>query len=103
MKKATAAQIKQWKARHKEIFEIEVPLDDKGNKATAYFKKPDLTLIGAASKFSDSDPIKTGNILFEGCWVGGDETIKENDEARLSAMQTLGQLFKVRQATLKKL
>lgn len=100
----TEAQIKQWKARWGEVHLVEVPADDEGKtKLYGYFKKPSLDIISASARFAESDPIKSGTVLFENCWLGGDETLKENDEARLSCMKALGKLFKVREAIIKKL
>ncbi len=103
MNKELEAQIKRWKAKYGEVNQITVPIDDEGNTVTAYFRKPDLNIIAAASKFAETDPIKSGLILFENCWLGGDETIKQDDEAKLSAIKSLGKLFKVRDAEIKKL
>jgi len=103
MEKITAAQIKEWKKRHGDVFQIDVTLDDEGNQASAFFKKPDLKIVGLAAKFAEVDPVKSGNIMFESCWLGGNEIVKTNDEAKLSAIKELGTLFKVRQAQIKKL
>lgn len=100
----TEAQIKQWKARWGEVHQVEVPVDDTGReKLTGYFKKPSLEIISASARFAESDPIKSGTVLFENCWLGGDEALKTNDEARVSCMKVLGKLFRVREATIKKL
>jgi hypothetical protein len=103
MKKPTQTQIKQWKAEHGEIHQIDIPLDDKGTIATAYVKKPDLTIIAASAKYAETDPIKSGLIMLNSCWIDGDKAIMENDEAKLSAIRELGKLFKVRVSTIKKL
>lgn len=102
--KATPAQIKKWKQDHGEVHQIDVPLDDEGKKiATGYFKKPNLEIMSAAAKYAESDPVKSGSVLFENCWLDGDQQLKNNDEAKLSAIAQLGQLFKVRAASIKKL
>jgi hypothetical protein len=103
MQEATEAQIKQWKKEFKEIYAIEVIMDDEGTQAIAYFRKPTLDTITAADKFMKEDPLKGGDVLFENCWIGGEETIKGNDEARLSCMKHLGKLFQVKVSKLKKL
>lgn len=97
------AKIKQWKNQYGEVHQVDVPLDDEGNSAVAYFRKPDLNMISAASKFIKTDPIKSSVILFNSCWLDGDAIIKDNDEAKMSACQQIGQLFRVRTATIKKL
>lgn len=101
----TAAQIKQWKAKYGELYQITTPLDDTGKKtATGIFRKPDLKIIAAASSHFDAEPLKAGEIIFKNCWVGGDEEIyATNDEAKMSVMAQLGNLFKVRTSSLKKI
>lgn len=103
MNEATPAQIKQWKQTYKEIYQVDVPLDDEGTIGIGYVRKPDLDVIGASAKYAESDPIKSGNIMFESCWLGGDERITESEEAKLSATQKIAKLFKVRVSTIKKL
>ena len=104
MQDITQAQINQWKKKWGEVFQIDVPLDDEAkDNAVGYFKKPTLDSIKASSKYLESDPIKAGEIVFNQCWLGGDAEIQENDEVKMSAMQKVSSLFKVRQASLKKL
>jgi len=103
MNKITEAQIKKWKAKYGEVYAIEVKMDDEGTIATGYFKKPDLNIISAAAKFAEVDPIKSGTVMLENCWLGGDEDIKLNDEAKLAAIKKLGEIFKVKEAEVKKL
>lgn len=101
----TEAQIKQWKEKFGEVFQIETPLDDKKKEvAISFYKKPNLKIISMASQFAEKDPIKVGEIIYQNCLLGGDkETLDSNDEARLSVIRELGQLFKVRTSTIKKL
>jgi len=68
-----------------------------------YFKKPNLQVIGAASKYATTDPVKSGLILFESCWLAGDPEMREVDEIKMSAIGKLGDLFKVYEAEVKKL
>jgi hypothetical protein len=95
------AQIKQWKARWGEVFEITTNTDE--GKVASYFKKPNLDCISAASKFATEDPIKSGNILFENCKLWLNPAIEGDDEAKMGIIQALGQLFKVKEAEIKKL
>lgn len=95
-------QINRWKAENKgEVYLVSVP-SDKG-EAYGYFKKPDLGIIGAASKYASSDPIKSGEIMFNSCWLGGDAALKQDDELKVSCFAKLGELFKIREASIKKL
>jgi hypothetical protein len=96
-------QIEAWKQQHKVdvIHEITVPLDDEAKeKAVGYFKKPNLQTIAASEKFAMSDPIKSGLVLFDNCYIGGDDF---GDEAKMSAIQELSDLFKIRAAEVKNL
>lgn len=99
----TQAQINQWKQRWGSVTQITVTLDDSGNTATGYFKKPGLDAIAAAGPRMDSDPIGAGKIVFENCWLGGDEVIKHNDEALFSVILQVNKLFRLRETEVKNL
>ena len=100
----TEANIAAWKEQYKNVFEIKVPTDDTGkNHAIGYFKKPDLDIIAASAKFAETDPIKSGIVVFDNCWLGGDETMKNDDECKISAISALNDLFKIRLAEVKNL
>lgn len=102
MGEVTQAQIKRWKAKYGDIFAISVKISNK-EKATCYLKKPDLNIITASAKFAKTDPIKGGTVVLENCWLGGDKIIKQDDEAKLGVIKKLGELFKVKEAEVKKL
>lgn len=104
MNKITAAQIKQWKQKYGEVHQMDVPVDDEGKDvAVGYFRKPSMETIQAVAKVGNSDPVKGGLVLFNHCWLGGDERFNTDDELKISAMKPLGALFRVRQASIKKL
>jgi hypothetical protein len=69
----------------------------------AYLKKPDRTILSAASAIGQSDPIKFSEILLENCWLGGSEEIKTNDTFFLGVSGKLGELLEVAEAQLVKL
>jgi hypothetical protein len=98
----TDAQVKQWKSRWGEVTQITVKLDE-GAIATGYFKKPDLDTISAASRFMDSDQVRGGQIVFDNCWLGGDEIIKTNDEARFATILQVNRLFRILETEVKKM
>jgi hypothetical protein len=95
------AQLAAWKKTHKDVYQITV--DDEGKEVTGYFKKPDMAVISAASRFASSDPVKSGEIMFESCWLAGDVELKEVEELKVSCFGKLAELFKVREAKIKKL
>ncbi len=101
--KILLAKIEKWKSKYGGVYQIDVPLDDEDAKATAYFRKPNIQIMSVAQKYIKSDPIKSATTLFDNCWLGGDEEIKDSDEAKLSCCKQLGTIFKIREASLKKL
>jgi|GEM_PF-5354685 len=107
--KLTDAKIKALKAEHGDIFLIEVPTEDKTSElcevptVSAIFKKPDMKTLGASAKFSESDPMKAGNVIYENCFIEGDELFKTSSEVKLAALKKFNAIFKIREATVKKL
>jgi len=100
-KAVTETMISMWKKKYGEIYCITINAEsDDRPELTGYFRKPNIEILSAAS--SVSNPIQQGNILFENCWLGGDEEITTDDEARMGAIMQLSQLFKPRVASLKK-
>lgn len=99
-------QINEWKNKYGSVYAITIPGNtDDGEKDsfTGYFRKPNLKIISASSRFANDNPVKSGEILFENCWLGGDQEIKDNDELKLTAITKINELFKVREADIKKL
>ena len=93
----TKEQIKQWKAKYKEVFVLRV--DDK----VAYLRTPDRATLSYASTLATKDPIKFNEAILTNCWLGGDEEIKTDDALFLSASSKLGELIQIKEATLEKL
>jgi len=94
-------QIDKWKTSGVEVNEISVV----GDKTihVCYVKKPDMDILSAAAKCADEDPVKSGLIMFNSVWLGGDKDIQNDDELKMAAMQQIGSLFKQREASVKKL
>ena len=93
----TKEQIKQWKAKYKEVFVLRV--DDK----VAYLRTPDRATLSYASTLATKDPMKFNEPILTNCWLGGDEEIKTDDALFLSASSKLGELIQIKEATLEKL
>ena len=93
----TKEQIKQWKAKYKEVFVLRV--DDK----VAYLRTPDRATLSYASTLATKDPMKFNEAILTNCWLGGDEEIKTDDSLFLSASSKLGELIQIKEATLEKL
>ncbi|EFS97086.1 hypothetical protein HMPREF1977_1576 [Capnocytophaga ochracea F0287] len=93
----TKEQIKQWKAKYKEVFVLRV--EDK----VAYLRTPDRATLSYASTLATKDPMKFNEAILTNCWLGGDEEIKTDDALFLSASSKLGELIQIKEATLEKL
>ncbi|MFC2504544.1 MAG: hypothetical protein ACFNVP_00160 [Capnocytophaga ochracea] len=93
----TKEQIKQWKAKYKEVFVLRV--DNK----VAYLRTPDRATLSYASTLATKDPMKFNEAILTNCWLGGDEEIKTDDALFLSASSKLGELIQIKEATLEKL
>jgi hypothetical protein len=93
----SSEQVAMWKNLHKAVFTVTV------DGSVAYLKKPDRITLKAMAACAQSDPIKVGELLLENCWLGGDETIKTDDEKFLGAVGEMGKLVEVKNAELKKL
>lgn len=95
---ATEEKIAQWKALHGDIYRVE--LED---GSVCYLKKPDRTTMKAVASVGTGDPIRANEILLENCWLGGDESIKSNDDKFFGVSSQLANLIEIKQAELKKL
>ena len=86
----TKEQIKQWKAKYKEVFVLRV--EDK----VAYLRTPDRATLSYASTLATKDPMKFNEAILTNCWLGGDEEIKTDDALFLSASSKLGELIQIK-------
>lgn len=93
--KFTKEQIKEWKAKHGELFEITV--EDK----SCILHRPTRKDLSYASAVKD--PIKMSEVMLNALWVYGDEEIKEDDSLFLAAIQKMQDILEVKEAEIKKL
>ena len=93
--KFTKEQIKEWKAKHGELFEITV--EDK----SCILHRPTRKDLSYASAVKD--PVKMSEVMLNALWVDGDEEIKEDDSLFLAAIQKMQDILEVKGAEIKKL
>lgn len=93
--KFTKEQIKEWKAKHGELFEITV--EDK----SCILHRPTRKDLSYASAVKG--PIKMSEVMLNALWVAGDEEIKEDDSLFLAAIQKMEDILEVKEAEIKKL
>lgn len=94
---ATPEQIAAWKNVHKDIWKIEV------ENSVCYLRKPDRSTMKAVATIGGNDPIRANEILLENCWLGGDESIKTDDDKFFGVSGQLANIVEIKQAELKKL
>ena len=97
MAEVTKEQIESWKKKHGDVFEVKV------DGRTAYLKKPDRKVLGAASVLGKDDPMKYNETLLENCWLGGDEEIKTDDSLFLGVSSVLAEIIEIKKAEIKKI
>ena len=93
--KFTKEQVKEWKAKHGELFEITV--EDK----SCILHRPTRKDLSYASAVKD--PVKMSKVMLNALWVAGDEEIKEDDSLFLAAIQKMQDILEVKEAEIKKL
>ena len=80
-----------------------VTIDDDGNHHATYFKKPDLEQLQVLASYAKKDQEMEGlEILFNTCRVSGSDDVLTDGEMKASAYKALAQLFKRREAIVKK-
>lgn len=95
----TKEQLKGWKEKYGEVFEISC--DDK----KAVLHKPsrkDLAFAMAGSNQA-KDSVKFSELLLKQCWIDGDKELIEDDNYFFSVVPVLGALSEIKEAEVKKL
>ncbi len=93
--KVTKEQIKEWKAKYGDLFEVTV------EGKTCILRKPNRKDLSYASVVKD--PIKMSETLLNRLWLGGDEEIKTDDELFMATVNVMEDVLKVKEAEIKKL
>ena len=92
----TEEQVKLWKGQHRKVARIEV--EDDGEKHVGYFKRPSMEVMAKVAK---TDEVKSGIILFEGCWLGGSEFMRTDPVLFVPTMAQLNTVLMGAAASLK--
>jgi hypothetical protein len=99
MGKISEETIKMWEGKYRKVKKIEI--NDDGEIFTGWFRRPDMETISIVSKLSKTDEIRAANALFDNCWLGGDELIKEDAMLKLAATAELNKIMEGIKAELK--
>lgn len=86
----------------KSIHEV-ITIDEDEQTHATYFLKPTLDQLEMLAEFTKNDKAMEGlKTLFNTCRVGGSSDVLTDDEMKSSAYKALAQLFKRREAVVKK-
>lgn len=99
----TDEQVQSWKKQHRKVYAIEVPDRDTKEVFVGYFHHPDMETMSLVNKISKADEIKSATMLFDKCWLGGDDTMKSDALVRIAATGQLDAIFRRYVGTLKNL
>lgn len=94
---ATPEQINEWKAKHKNVYLIEV------DGRSAYVKAPSRNDLSYASAIGSKDPIKFNEAILKNCWLDGDDDIKTDDRLFMGVAAKLDEIIETAEASVKKL
>lgn len=93
--KVTKEQIKEWKEKYGELFQVTV--EGKG----CILRKPNRQDLSYSIVVKD--PIKMSETLLNRLWVAGDEEIKTDDSLFMAVVNRMDEVLKVKEAEIKKL
>lgn len=93
----TEVQIETWKKAHGDIFLIEI------EDASCVLRTPTRKDMSYASAGASGVAFKVNEMLFDSCWLGGDEKIKTDISYFLSAIEKFSSVVEVKEAAIKKL
>lgn len=97
----TDAQIQLWKNQNKRIMEICV--EDDEAIYCGYFHRPTMDTMSAVNQVGKNDEVKAATVMFDNCWLGGDDMMKEDAIIKMSALTQLSTVFNTCTASIKNL
>lgn len=96
-------QIAKWKTKYPMGISQLEGTDENGDVHVVYVRKPNLDDIGASAKYVEDDPVRAGEIMFNQCFIGGSDAVKDDPEMKMGVIQKIGTLFKIKEFSIKKL
>ena len=95
-KMPTAEQIAYWKKQHGDIFKVVV------GDSVCYLKKPDRKTMSYVATLGNN-PVRANEALLQNCWLGGDESIKTDDDKFFGVSAKLSEIVEIKDAEITKL
>ena len=67
------------------------------------FHRPRLETMSAVSKMGKTDEVKSAEVMFDNCWLGGSKALREDTVLFLEVTKQLGTIFNRCMSSLKNL
>ena len=88
-------QIDKWKKEHKRVHKLEI----EGH--VGFLKHPNRNVLGLAMSYSSQgNNVKFAECLFENCWLGGDEILRNDDDFFISCIPQLSEIVVIKEGKL---
>ena len=99
---ATPDMIAQWKRKYGEVFEFSHCYDAAAQKYyVGYFHKPDISVLSNSMRFTDTNPMKAKEIVFNGCKLQCDKEMTEDVEIYLPLLMQVNALLQFKLVEVK--
>lgn len=100
----TREQIEKWKKQYGEVHVVEVKVE-KGENVVGYLKPvKERNIYASVFSFMQAGKLlEAGEVILANCYLGGDELIKTDEQVAASAAMAAYNVFKLPEATVKKL
>lgn len=96
-------QIQNWKDSGQNVHHLQVEVNDK-EVSHGYFKSPERLVIAKAySELVKGDIVKSGELIFNNCWLDGDVRMKNVEDINIAACVQLVELVQFKNTKLGKL
>lgn len=100
---ATAEQIAQWKAEHKDVYELYAVDPDTKQAHKAYIRNPKRKELSYATQVSKNNPFGMSETILKECWLGGSKEVCSNDAMFMGVSSQLDEIIQIADASIKKL
>lgn len=97
----TEEQIRAWKGKHGKVIRIDVV--DGEDLHIGYFHRPNLATISAVTKMAKTDELKSSEVIFDNCWLGGSNALRNDAVLFIETTKQLGKMLTSCQSSLKNL
>jgi hypothetical protein len=81
--------------------EIEIIVQDGEDTYSCIVKRPDVATLSRTNKLSKVDEVLAAQELLKGCWVSGDEILKEDGYLLMTTVAQMGGMREAITAALK--